>query len=104
MNKWFFAYLRVKERTESEIPFPFDEDKDATMIFNFIEQYLSSNVLMKGNGKFDRAFRSIESTLSALDSIVFPNFQGDSEWFPLLLGLRAGLMISRHQLSIIKKR
>lgn len=104
MDKWFYAYRHLKKRLEGAEKTPLPEEFDSRMVFGFIEVCLNVSTLPKGSGKFDRAWRSINELVELLDTLIVPNFQGNAEWFPMLLGLKSGLLIAQHQLNLIKQK
>lgn len=102
MNKWFYAYLHLKEKIAGEAS-PLPKEHDSKIVFGFIEQCLKPIATAAVSGKFDRACKTIETALEIFYEILKPSFSGDSEWFPLLLGLESGLLIAKQQLNFIGK-
>ena len=102
MNKWYFAYLHLKKRLEDAEAQPLPKDHDTRMIFGFLDQMLMPMRTKCVHGKFDRSRKSIELALEMYD-LVRERFSGDPEWFPVLLGIEAGLLIAKQQLEFIGK-
>lgn len=102
MNKWFFASLHLKRRLEGAEAQPLPRDHDTRMIFGFLDQMLMPMRTKCVHGKFDRSRKSIELALEMYD-LMKVHFSGDPEWFPVLLGIEAGLLIAKQQLDFIGK-
>lgn len=102
MNKWFYAYLHLKKKLEGAELQPLPKDHDTRLIFGFIEQLLKPIRTENTHGKFDRSRKSIELALEMYD-LMKENFSGDQEWFPVLLGIEAGLLIAKQQIDFIGK-
>ena len=103
MCKYLFAYLHIKKRLEGEVQ-PLPAEHDSQVIVGFIEQCLKPILSSGVSGKFDRAYGSINKALEIFYEVLKPRFSGDSQWFPVLLGLESGLLIAKTQLDFIKQK
>ena len=102
MNKWFFAYLHLKKKIEGEAS-PIPKDHDLKIVTSFVEQCFKPIPTESVSGKYDRASKAIKKALEIFYEVLKPRFSGDPEWFPVLIGLEAGLLIANQQLDFIGK-
>ena len=103
MNKWFYAHLQLKKRLEKGVALV-EDDFDERTVFEFIEASLKPCKCKHKQGRFNKACYSVEKVLELFDTTLKPHFQGNQEWFPVLLGLEAGLLIAKAQLDAVKEK